>query len=150
MIRMFLAGLILAAVLVAPAPALAQAPSPVTALRTQLRTAIFHAGELAQRAAAPPVAVLHVHHVMNCLEGPKGANFDATKGYPCQGQGNGVLEDLNAAQAAGAPGAEAAAKSISIAYELTKQGLRQRELFDIQAWVKKVGELLNDALRVLG
>lgn len=130
--------------------AAAQAPSPVAALRVQLRTAIFHATELAQRAGNPQVALLHTQHVMNCLEGPKGANFNQASGYPCQGQGTGILEDLKAAQAAGAPGADTAAKNIAIAYELAKQSLRHREMDDILAWTKKAGDLLSEAMRAIG
>jgi hypothetical protein len=145
-------GLLLALVLGLPpgASAQTQPSSPIAALRAQLRVASFHARELAQRAGNPQLALLHTHHVMNCLEGPRGPNFNQASGYPCQGQGAGILEDLKAAQAAGAPGTETAAKQIGIAYELTKQSLKHRDLDDIQAWTKKTGELLTDALRAIG
>ena len=150
MTRVVTVALLLSVVLGLLPGAGAQAPSPVAPLRVQLRTAVFHAGELAQRAGNPQVALLHTQHVMNCLEGPKGPNFNPASGYPCQGQGAGILEDLRAAQAAGAPGTDAAAKSIAIAYELAKQSLRHRDLYDIQAWTKKGGELLSEALRAIG
>jgi hypothetical protein len=127
-----------------------QPSSPIASLRAQLRVASFHARELAQRAGNSQLALLHTHHVMNCLEGPRGPNFNQASGYPCQGQGAGILEDLKTAQAAGAPGTEAAAKQIVIAYELIKQSLRHRDLDDVQAWTKKSGELLSEALRAIG
>lgn len=150
MTRVATVAFLLSAVLGLPSGAGAQPPSPVASLRAQLRVTIFHATELAQRAGNPQVALLHTQHVMNCLEGPRGPNFNPASGYPCQGQGMGILEDLKAAQAAGAPGADAAGKSIAVAYELAKQSLRHRDLYDVQAWTKKGGELLSEALRAIG
>lgn len=36
----------------------------------------------------------HLHHVINCLEGPEGEDFDADQLNPCQNLGNGVLNDF--------------------------------------------------------
>ena len=36
---------------------------------------------------------MHLHHVVNCLVGPKGKGFDATPGNPCKDQGNGAITD---------------------------------------------------------
>jgi hypothetical protein len=46
-------------------------------------------------AEAPTVAVshMHLHHVINCLVGPKGASFDTKQADPCKGQGNGAIPD---------------------------------------------------------
>jgi hypothetical protein len=35
----------------------------------------------------------HLHHVMNCLEGPTGKDFDASAGNPCEGS-KGALQIL--------------------------------------------------------
>ena len=35
----------------------------------------------------------HLHHVINCLAGPKETGYDAAAGDPCQNQGNGALAD---------------------------------------------------------
>ena len=39
----------------------------------------------------------HLGHVILCLEGPRGTNASAAWENPCQGQGNGVLNDLGSA-----------------------------------------------------
>jgi len=48
---------------------------------------------LAQSATPLAMAQLHLHHVVNCLVGPKGAGFDAAAGNPCKGQGDGAITD---------------------------------------------------------
>lgn len=48
---------------------------------------------MAQNAKTVPAAHAHLHHVINCLVGPKGAGFDARAGDPCNGQGNGAISD---------------------------------------------------------
>lgn len=35
----------------------------------------------------------HLHHVINCLAGPKGAGYDASAADPCKGQGHGAIPD---------------------------------------------------------
>ncbi|HYM91419.1 MAG TPA: hypothetical protein VEW91_07295, partial [bacterium] len=73
-------------------------------VKKELQTAMFHAVELAQRGNVVATSQLHVQHVINCLEGPNGANFKAAAGYPCQGMGNGIIPDLKDAVAAKVPG----------------------------------------------
>lgn len=36
---------------------------------------------------------MHLHHVLNCLEGPKGKNFDRVVENPCSSAGNGAIPD---------------------------------------------------------
>ncbi len=64
--------------------AVAQADDPY-------HTAIKHA-EFAQKAPNLKDIQMHLHHVLNCLEGKTGKDFDASFGNPCQGQG--ALETL--------------------------------------------------------
>ena len=55
---------------------------------------VAHAHALmAQSAKTLDMAHTHLHHVVNCLVGSKGAGFDAKAGNPCKGQGNGAIPD---------------------------------------------------------
>lgn len=74
----------------APQPA---ATSSVDSVKRQLQTAAFHAKNAANQGAISS-AVLHLGHALNCVEGPKGTNFDASWGNVCEGQGQGILTDL--------------------------------------------------------
>ncbi len=35
----------------------------------------------------------HLHHVVNCLVGPKGEGFDANEANPCASLGDGAIPD---------------------------------------------------------
>jgi hypothetical protein len=71
-------------------------PQPsVTGLQTEVKTALTHAGFAAKYDTLKEVT-LHLHHVVNCLVGPKDQMFDASAGNPCEGQGNGITADLPA------------------------------------------------------
>lgn len=63
---------------------------------SQLKTALEHS-KLAQEADTLASVKVHLQHVVNCIEGPKGAMFNAGGGNPCQGQGNGILADMREA-----------------------------------------------------
>jgi len=58
----------------------------------EVSTAAQHAG-LAAGSKELPMVQMHLHHVVNCLVGPKGKGFDATPGNPCKDQGNGAIPD---------------------------------------------------------
>ena len=68
-----------------PAPA---TKGIMTNLQEQLGVALLHA-QLAQSATTIAEFQTHAHHVINIIEGPLGANFDADFGNP--GDGIGVL-----------------------------------------------------------
>ena len=55
------------------------------------QTAIIHA-EYASEGTTLKEVQLHLHHVLNCLEGKSGKDFDASFGDPCNGKG--ALEAL--------------------------------------------------------
>lgn len=55
-------------------------------------TAARHA-ELASKAASLKAVQTHLHHVVNCLVGPKGEGFDAKQANPCKALGNGAIPD---------------------------------------------------------
>jgi hypothetical protein len=58
----------------------------------EVATAATHAG-MAASATAPQMVKTHLQHVVNCLEGPKGADFVGSMGNPCGGQGEGAIPD---------------------------------------------------------
>ncbi len=122
----------------------------VAGIQAQLKTAYFHSSELAQRGNAIAGVQLHAQHTINCLEGPKGMHFKAAVGYPCQGQGNGIIPDLQAAAAKGVPGAKAALDDATIAWNLAMQALSMTDVNQAQPWVKVVAAYLKKASDDLG
>jgi hypothetical protein len=58
----------------------------------EVATAARHAG-LAAQAADLKGTQTHLHHVLNCLVGPKGQGFDDKEANPCKDQGNGAISD---------------------------------------------------------
>lgn len=112
----------------------------------ELKTAFFHASELAQKGTVVETSLLHVQHVMNCLEGPRGKNFKVAAGYPCQGQGTGILPDLTAAAGSGVRGAEAALRNAKIAWVLTQQALAMKDVNEVQPYAKVTSSYLQRAL----
>lgn len=68
------------------------AASAQTGASTEISTAHAHA-LMAQSATNLAMAHTHLHHVINCLVGSKGAGFDAAAGDPCKSQGNGAIPD---------------------------------------------------------
>jgi hypothetical protein len=61
-------------------------------LAKERSTAAQHAG-LAAKAGNMKATQMHLHHVINCLVGPKGQGFDSKELNPCKDQGNGVIPD---------------------------------------------------------
>ena len=118
-------------------------------IKMQLKTATFHAGELAQKGAITATK-LHMQHTINCLEGPSGMHFVQAAGWPCQGQGHGILPDLKAAVAAGVPGAKAAWGDANVALTLAMQASGMTDVTQAQPWAKVVAEYLTKASGDLG
>lgn len=77
-------------------------PTPAQAdkLSTQLGTAIEHSRNSAGSNTMSG-AVSHLGHVLNCIEGTRGKNFNAAWGHVCQGQGDGIVADIKGAKNAG-------------------------------------------------
>jgi hypothetical protein len=119
-------------------------------VKKELQTAIFHSSELAQRGNAVAGAKLHVQHVINCLEGPNGANVKAEAGFPCQGMGNGIIPDLKDAVAAKVPGAAEALKQANLSETLAVQAIAKNDVNEVQPWAKVVSDHLKAALAALG
>ena len=65
-----------------------------TGAGSEINTAIQHSG-FASHVKTTDKVHLHLHHVVNCLVGPHGKGFYPAAGNPCQGEGNGALNDLS-------------------------------------------------------
>ena len=83
-------SIIAAALCLAISPAFA--PAYAADNSRELSTAAAHAG-MAAGAEAPQMVRSHLQHVINCLEGPKGADFVLALGNPCGSQGEGAIPD---------------------------------------------------------
>ncbi len=141
--------IVIASVLVYAMPRTGAAMMPGDS-KKELQTAIFHASELAQRGNAVAASKTHLQHVINCLEGPTGANFKAAAGVPCEGQGNGIIPDLKDAVAAKVPGADKALKQANLAWTLAVQGIAKNDVNEVQPWAKVVSNYLKASLAALG
>ncbi len=69
-----------------------------TTVTKEAATAADHAG-FAAKAATIQQVHMHLHHVLNCLVGPKGTGFDLDADNPCGAIGNGAIPDATAAAA---------------------------------------------------
>ena len=58
----------------------------------EVTTAAAHAG-MAAGAESPQMVKSHLQHVINCLQGPKGADFSGALGNPCASLGDGAIPD---------------------------------------------------------
>ncbi len=119
------------------------------AAKKELQTAFFHANELAQKAGTIAGVLQHVQHVVNCLQGSGGKNFNAAGGYPCQGQGNGVIPDLQAAANAGNQAAVRALRFANVADKLAVNVLSFTEVDAAQPQMKVVASNVQKALDAL-
>lgn len=119
--------------------------APAVDIRKALETAIFHSGELAQRGTAIAGTRTHLQHVINCLEGPNGKDFVQAAGFPCQGMGNGIVPDLQAAGSASAKSLQYA----QIALTLALQAVTFNDVNAAQPWAKVISGQLTIALNAL-
>ena len=79
----------------------ALAAEMTSAAKKELDTAIFHANLAAGYNNTKEIE-LHLHHVVNCIEGKNGKNYFKASGDVCAGMGNGLLADLKDSGMAGA------------------------------------------------
>lgn len=141
-------GVVMAvAMLVVPPSALAKGEEATA--KAQLQTAIFHAGELAQRGTAVAAAKTHLQHVLNCLDGPKATTFNAAVGDVCKGQGNGIIPDLTAAQAAGVAGAEKALRFVKAGRAVVLEALKSDDVNLVQPYAAVVANQFKLAVAAL-
>ncbi|MEJ2643963.1 MAG: hypothetical protein P8180_03365 [Gammaproteobacteria bacterium] len=135
----FVATYALPFLLAAGMPAVASAGSSGAALK-QVATAIEHA-HFASQGKTTSIAHLHLHHVINCLVGPKGKGFDGAVGDPCKGQGNGALNDFN--------GPERERVTLKEALSLARIGTRLRYYEPAHHVALAVHALLVDAHKAM-
>jgi hypothetical protein len=101
----------------------------------EVQTAIEHAG-FAGNAKATDQVHLHLHHVINCLVGPKGKDYYVAAGDPCKGEGGGALNDVrNPAQQ----------KYLQQALALAKTGVTISHQAPARNVAVAVGDLLKEA-----
>jgi hypothetical protein len=110
------------------------------AVTKQLDTAILHAKNAAGASTEQQVE-LHLHHVINCIEGKGGKNYFAGSGDVCEGMGKGLLADLQAAGMAGGH----ALPYVEIAQSVSLWGLSQGMRKDL-ARAKAGAEIAQSAL----
>ena len=118
--------------------------SPMDQAKAELNTAKTHAGFAAASDSLNGV-YQHTGHAVNCLVAANDKRFDKKWGNVCEGQGSGILVDL---KTAGANGAAA----LKIAEDATKVGvdaLASKDLMAAQNGAKKLGGMLDDALKAI-
>ncbi len=118
-------------------PAQTQPQTQPADVKTQLKTAVTHAG-FAAGGDSMSYVTQHLGHVLNCIAGARGKNFNQSWGHVCQGQGNGILADLKTASG----GADFilvadAADSLAVA------GVKSKNLGEIKMAAKGVAVLLS-------
>lgn len=134
----------LAAVLILGAGAIAYpqpgyGPTPGAAgggLKAQLKTATTHAGFAASGDSLGYVRQ-HLGHALNCIEGPNGKNFNRSWGNVCQGQGNGILQDLRVA-----PGGVSSMIVLEHADSLAAAGVTRTDLAEARTTARATQALL--------
>ena len=125
-----------------PTPPPSTAPTAGTdgKVVAQLRTGIEHARNAAGSGTMAS-AVSHLGHVLNCIEGTRGRNFNASWGHVCQGQGDGILTDIK-----GVKNAADLMLVLESADQLAASGVKARELGAVQSAARGVGALLQIVL----
>jgi len=101
---------------------------------TEIRTAVEHAGFAMKSKSADDVHK-HLHHVINCLVGTNGEDFDAAVGNPCQGMGDGALKD--------ASGSEGTEGLLNQSLRLAKVGVEVKDQHAAQAVAVATRDLLR-------
>ena len=117
-------------------PMAVQAAEGSSAASKEVATATAHAG-MALGATDVNMVHTHLHHVINCLVGPAGGDFDSSAGNPCKDMGQGALAD--------AKGHVAVEGTLHTAVREAKEGLQATKLDSAQADAKKVLSTLQNA-----
>jgi hypothetical protein len=115
-------------------PVLVHAAMPSSAVSNQVSVAGIHA-DMALDATELEAVHLHLHHVINCLEGPAGKDFDAKAANPCHGMGAGAIVD--------AKDEPAVESDLLVALKQAEQGVRATTLESAHADAQQVFKLLQ-------
>lgn len=67
-------------------------PACAADAKAEIKIAAQHAA-LAASSTEVATVHMHLHHAINCIEGPKGADFTTKELNPCQNTGNGAIPD---------------------------------------------------------
>lgn len=102
----------------------------------QIATAEVHA-QMAASVKDINMVHAHLHHVINCLVGPKGKLFDSKAEDPCQGMGDGAINDL-----ADSPKLHA---KLEMAVEHAERGIKSTSYKKAHAAAVRVEALLKQA-----
>ena len=103
---------------------------------TQISTAEFHA-HMASTVKSVKMVHTHLHHVLNCLVGPKDKLFNTHFMDPCKGMGNGAINDLQVS-----PKLRAV---LEMAIKIAVQGEHDTKFSKAHADAMKVQALLKQA-----
>ena len=122
----------------------------VVGIKDGLKTAVLHSSDLAQGDGAAGAVKLQLQRTINCLEGPSGMHFRPAVGDPCQGQGHGIIPDLQAAASHGIPGAEKALKDATVAWSLATRAAAMTDVNEAQPWARVVAKYLQMASEDFG
>jgi len=136
------AVLVLGLTAVGYAPYHTQQPPPQPAAaaggaKTQIDTAVTHSGFAATGTSLAYVQQ-HLGHALNCIEGKGGKNFNASWGNVCEGQGNGILNDIK-----GVAGSAALMPLLEHADALALAGVRSGDLAAAKAAAQGTNALLK-------
>jgi hypothetical protein len=108
------------------------APALAGDVSKEVGTAAAHAG-MAAGAEDPQMVKAHLHHVLNCLEGPNGADFAGAVGNPCKNLGDGAIPDSTMTERA----------TLEKAVALAKEGLAETDTFKAKAKATEAQALLS-------
>jgi hypothetical protein len=115
-------------------------PQQQADVKAQIKTAITHAG-FAVSGSTLNYVQQHLGHALNCIEGSKGKNFNASWGNVCEGQGNGILVDLKSA-----PGGVALVAEAERADSAALAGLKTKNLEETKTAAKSVSDTFTGVL----
>ncbi len=133
-------GVLIAAVLLVAAVSVPAAEMMSGAATRELDTAIAHAKNAAGASSTAQIE-LHLHHVVNCIEGMDGKDYFAASGDVCEGMGKGLLKDLQGSGMAGGH----ALPYVEIAQSVSLWGLAQGMRKDV-ARAKAAAEAAQSVL----
>ncbi|HEX7775569.1 MAG TPA: hypothetical protein VF449_03475 [Parvibaculum sp.] len=105
--------------------------------KPEIAEAAKHAG-LAGNSGGIDGVHAHLHHTLNCLEGPKGTDFDAKEMNPCEGMGSGAIPD--AADATTKSSLAAAAKEAQAGVTETDLPAAQTHARNTEVMLNKIGK----------
>jgi hypothetical protein len=112
-------------------------PASAADVAQEIATAETHAG-YAVAAADLKMVQTHLHHVVNCMVGPKGRGYDESQANPCKDQGGGVMPDFN--------GDKAKRATLQKALDTARAGLKAGDIAAAKQHASDAGALLKKAL----